>query len=161
LDIQAEWKAPIAELRKLAEAEVGESEAQSGVDTSAGPSSNDEPPAVPAVMDQLIPDNFARCAHAWITCMFASAYLQLRCRQVASLGFGDGLTEVDAEALLSFVSSGLGGMDFPEEGPPPASREARHNLAIKSLSEASSCSVCLEQFKSGSKAKVMPCGHPE
>ena len=141
MDIQAEWKAPIAELRKLAEAEVGESEAQSGVDTSAGPSSNDEPPAVPAVMDQLIPDNFAR--------------------QVASLGFGDGLTEVDAEALLSFVSSGLGGMDFPEEGPPPASREARHNLAIKTLSEASSCSVCLEQFKSGSKAKVMPCGHPE
>uniref|UniRef100_A0A0G4FUJ5 RING-type E3 ubiquitin transferase n=1 Tax=Chromera velia CCMP2878 TaxID=1169474 RepID=A0A0G4FUJ5_9ALVE len=56
-------------------------------------------------------------------------------------------------------------VDAAESGPPPASRDARYALPVKTVTaegedgDRPTCAVCLEEFKKGGKAKEMPCGH--
>mmetsp|Transcript_18119 Transcript_18119/g.59535 ORF Transcript_18119/g.59535 Transcript_18119/m.59535 type:complete len:247 (-) Transcript_18119:884-1624(-) len=65
------------------------------------------------------------------------------------------ITEVDVADLLHSVPIGDMG------GPPPASRDARFNLDMKTVQGKDVvCAVCQEEFPVNGKAKMMPCGHP-
>mmetsp|Transcript_44603 Transcript_44603/g.71726 ORF Transcript_44603/g.71726 Transcript_44603/m.71726 type:complete len:276 (+) Transcript_44603:181-1008(+) len=67
--------------------------------------------------------------------------------------------DVDVEQLLSLIQLQTGS-DPTDTGPPPASREARFNLGVKTITDKEVlCCVCQEEFAPGGKAKMMPCGH--
>eukprot|EP00802_Teleaulax_amphioxeia_P025604 Tamp_26486.p1 GENE.Tamp_26486~~Tamp_26486.p1 ORF type:complete len:286 (-),score=65.74 Tamp_26486:37-837(-) len=68
--------------------------------------------------------------------------------------------DVDVEQLLSLIQLHAAGASN-DGGAPPASREARFNLPVKTINEKDVvCCVCQEEFVTGGKAKMMPCGHP-
>lgn len=94
-------------------------------------------------------------------------------RHVQASGNGDGhspellasifenfVQDVDVERLISLIElQGTGAGS--DSGPPPASREARFNLDMRTIKDKDvMCCVCQEEFPPGSKAKMMPCGHP-
>eukprot|EP00667_Euglena_gracilis_P016353 EG_transcript_17100 len=57
-----------------------------------------------------------------------------------------------SEALLDFLST--------SDGPPPASREARSNLGVTTVTQVGEdCAVCQETLPLRSKAQRMPCNH--
>jgi len=72
--------------------------------------------------------------------------------------FGDANVDLSNPQALEELMAAQGlAMD---EGRPGMSRDAQHELRVVTiLEEGETCSVCQEDFKPGSKAKTMPCGH--
>jgi hypothetical protein len=72
-------------------------------------------------------------------------------------GMGDLSRFMDGDTLLEMV---MRQSQEDVQGPPPASRDARHNLHVITIEqEGVVCSVCQEEFRKGSKAKQLPCKH--
>eukprot|EP01101_Sappina_pedata_P012176 TRINITY_DN8316_c0_g1_i1.p1 TRINITY_DN8316_c0_g1~~TRINITY_DN8316_c0_g1_i1.p1 ORF type:complete len:294 (+),score=75.82 TRINITY_DN8316_c0_g1_i1:261-1142(+) len=76
------------------------------------------------------------------------------------------MSDVSIEQLMGNMDANAAnipegfGSDYSESGPPPASRDARFNLPVKTVGASDlQCIVCMEEFERTSKAKQLPCGH--
>ena len=116
------------------------------IESSGGskqPQNNAEPPAPSASVhhNARAPDDFAERSPDAVRALL-QRYVE----------------DIDVEELLSFIQLHT---DHSDSGPPPACREARFNLDVKTIKEKEvTCCVCQEEFELGGKAKMMPCGHP-
>ncbi|CAJ1461654.1 unnamed protein product [Effrenium voratum] len=69
--------------------------------------------------------------------------------------FGDAVTPLSLGEMLA--SQGM--VLLNEDSRPGMSRDAQHELRVKTVMEEDICVVCQEAMPLGSKAKAMPCGH--